>query len=41
MPAMEAEADSEEDTLLVVEDAEAELDIGVDALSIVYLGSEG
>jgi hypothetical protein len=37
---MEAEADSEEDTLLV-EDAEAELDIGVDALSFVYLGSEG
>jgi hypothetical protein len=31
---MEAEADSEEDTLLVVEDAEAEPDIGVDALSI-------
>jgi hypothetical protein len=25
----------------VVEEAEAELDIGVDALSIVYLGSEG
>jgi hypothetical protein len=38
---MEAEADSEEDTLLVVEDAEAELNIGVDVLSFVYLGCEG
>jgi hypothetical protein len=38
---MEVEANSEGDTLLVVKDAKAELNIGVDALSIVYLGSEG
>jgi hypothetical protein len=38
--AMEAEADSKEDALLVAEDAETELDIGVDVLSIVYLGCE-
>jgi hypothetical protein len=30
---MEAEADSEEDMLLVAEDAEVQLNIGVDALS--------
>jgi hypothetical protein len=39
--AMEVEANSEVDTLLVVEDTEAELNIGVNVLSIVYLGSEG